>query len=422
MKKLLVRASKTPFDVLSDGPIPPWGHRRVWEAHRHDGTKNYGNLVFAHSAYKVLSSPKNDLDVDNYQLSLSDDFGRTADRINNTYHSFVIPLCNTFRVPYKHALARITRNLKMLKIPCIVTGVGAQVSFGGTFSELRAIEREAKDFVAAVLDRSESIGVRGEITRDYIVQLGFPADRVTVIGCPSIFYNGERMNITKRGLDRVAVNLTPMGDERIVPFIEYFERHSADVTYVPQERALMNEVGQLERSGRYPALSPMTPASNLLRPGKLAFLTDLAPWMNFLRTQSFAIGTRIHGNLTALISGTPSHVIAHDTRTLELSRYNDVPHTPITELAGFDLRRAFERSDYTALNRNHPARTRVYADFLERNGLDHILYDNDALDAHEARVQAALKNAKLPGIDFRFRARQVLGRQRQRVRALLGAA
>lgn len=414
MKRILVRASKAPFDVLHQGPIPAWAMRRVFEAHRFEGTKNYGNLVFAHSAFKALSAPTNELDIDRYQLSLSDDFAAEAERINASYDAFVIPLCNSFRVPYKRTLARIAKNLQMLNIPCIVTGVGAQLTLGGDFAELDSIRDEAKAVVSAVLERSQSIGVRGEITRDYLIHLGFPPDKVVVIGCPSIFYNGARMNVEKGELGPVAVNLTPMDDARIMPFLKYFERHPENATYVPQERHLMSKMASYT-TGTVPVLSPQHPASALLRAGNVAFLTDLVPWMDFLRKQSFAIGTRIHGNITAIISGAPGHVIAHDTRTLELSRYNDIPHTPINELAGFDLAKTFDRSNYEALNRNHAARTRVYADFLERNGLDHILYDNVALDAHELRVRTAVSTAKLPTIDYKFRCRQFIRRQAARV-------
>jgi hypothetical protein len=297
----------------------------------------------------------------------------------------------------------------------VVTGVGAQLSLGGEFSELEPIREEAKALVSAVLDRSQSIGVRGEVTRDYLINLGFPADRVVVIGCPSIFYNGARMSVAKGELEAIAVNFTPMDDPRILQFFEYFDRRPENVTFVPQERSLMFKMFRYGRGDAIPRLSPREPAAELIRRRQVAFLTDLRPWLDFLSTQSFVIGTRIHGNIAALIAGTPGHVVVHDTRTLELSRYHDVPHTLISDLTDFDLLKKFDQSDYTALNRNHRARTQVYANFLEQNGLDHILFDNVALDAHEDRVTSAKSDARLPRVDYVYRGRLFLERQAHRL-------
>ena len=48
-------------------------------------------------------------------------------------------------------------------------------------------------------------------------------------------------------------------------------------------------------------------------------------WMDYLAGFDFAFGTRIHGTITALVSGTPGYLFAHDSRTLELARYFDDP-------------------------------------------------------------------------------------------------
>ena len=77
---------------------------------------------------------------------------------------------------------------------------------------LGPIEGSVRAFVGAVLDRSPSIGVRGELTYDYLRGLGFRD--VEVIGCPSMFFHGDRMAIEKRTptLDTdaaLAINVTP---------------------------------------------------------------------------------------------------------------------------------------------------------------------------------------------------------------------
>lgn len=398
MTKLLLRASRSPFQNLCPGPVPRKDLRRIYDAQDQPGTMNTGNLVFAHSVYKALSAPGTDIDIDEYRLSLDNEYANEAERINETYDAFVLPLCNAFRVPYRNTLMRMTRTIRRLKIPCIVTGVGAQLSIDGGFDELASIDDAVRDFVSAVLDRSASISVRGEVTRDYLLHLGFPAGSVDVIGCPSMFFNGTQMTVRKGALQSIAFNHTPMSDARILPLTRYFNEHTEGVTFVPQTRSLMLPFSK----GKYPdpssPISAENPPPRLFQPGKVEFICDVVPWIDFMRTQSLAIGTRIHGNIAALLAGTPAHVIVHDTRTLELARYFEIPHTLIGDLAGFNVQSVYDRSDYGALNDNHPERLRRYADFLERNGLSHILYDVEAMQRHDAKVRRSLGESSIANI------------------------
>jgi len=420
--KLLIRASKTPFNNFYNGAIPQHALKAVHDRLDRVGTKNIGNLVFAHSAYKVLSAPGVDLSIDDYALTLSDSYADQVDEINERYDTFVLPLCNSFRLEYKDTLARMTRTIRKLRIPCVVTGVGAQVTLGGSFDELAPMATEVKDFVGAILDRSESIGVRGEITRDYLVSLGFSADRVDVIGCPSMFYNGARMNVRKPAtLERIAVNLTTMDDPQILKFAAYFNDRPENVTYVPQVRRLMPAIGRGDRLWEQLA-TPERPTPNLLRADKIAFLVDVVPWIDFMRSQSLAIGTRIHGNIVALLAGTPAHVMVHDSRTFELAQHFDIPHTLLRDIDEFDLRRTFEQSDYTALNTGHGRRTAIYAAFLERNGLAHVLYDNAALDSYDQRLRDSLTQARLPAPVRRSFAKRALSKLERIARPVLAKA
>jgi hypothetical protein len=420
--RLLIRASKSPFENFFDGPAPREAYAPLVNVLDRPGTMNTGNLVFAHSVYKVLDTPDADIEIDNYQLSLSDDFARRAARINETYDAFVIPLANIFRPEYRATLSRITRNLKRIRIPCVVTGMGAQAAISGEASELRHMDAEVKDFIATVLDRSASVGVRGEVTRNYLVRLGFSDDQVDVIGCPSMFYNGTHMNVTKKAdLGEIAFNYTEGDDSRLDPFTSYFAQPRPGVTYVPQVRSVIRTIvdgsESRDRVGDNSARGLDIRAYD--ESDQIVFFTDIMPWMDFLRTQSFSVGTRIHGNIVALLAGTPAHVIVHDSRTRELAEYFQVPMTPVTHLGEFDPVEAFGRSNYDGVNRGHGERVATYARFLERNGLQHILYDDAALAVHDARVRASLHGASLPSPSrpsTGFRLRRGLRRRLNRLR------
>jgi hypothetical protein len=195
-------------------------------------------------------------------------------------------------------------------------------------------------------------------------------------------------------INTVAINLSPIKHRNILNFTNYFNEHSDNVVYIPQVRALMPAIAKGLLPAEDEENSTECPMPRLIREGKIAFLIDVLPWISFMKTQSFAVGTRIHGNIVPLLAGTPSHVIVHDSRTLELADYFEIPCTLLAEMRHFDLRHTFEESDYTALQRNHAARLRAYASFLEKNGLDHILYDDEKRTAYDAKVEAGLANAR----------------------------
>jgi len=65
-------------------------------------------------------------------------------------------------------LIRLTALVERLRIPVVVLGVGAQGTFDYDTRRLKSIESSVRAFTSAVLARSPSIGVRGELTQDYL--------------------------------------------------------------------------------------------------------------------------------------------------------------------------------------------------------------------------------------------------------------
>src|SRR6185503_5554689 len=95
-----------------------------------------------------------------------------------------------------------------------VIGVGAQAGIGLDARSLAPMADSVRAFVAAVLDRSASIGVRGEFTKSYLLGLGFPSDAIDIIGCPSLFTYGDSLRLQKIQVQigtgsRLAMNLSP---------------------------------------------------------------------------------------------------------------------------------------------------------------------------------------------------------------------
>lgn len=112
-------------------------------------------------------------------------------------------------------------------------------------------------------------------------------------------------------------------------------------------------------------------------------------WMDYLSGFEFAFGTRIHGTITALISGTPGYLFAHDSRTLELARYFDIPHRMVHDVpADIDAAQLYEEADYTALNNGHKDRFETMTAFLAKHDLGHSFADGDSATRFDEQVRA----------------------------------
>ena len=115
---------------------------------------------------------------------------------------------------------------------------------------------------------------------------------------------------------------------------------------------------------------PVHTSHPLFVENKVRFFVDPWPWIEDLRGVDFAFGTRIHGNIAALLAGTPAFVLAHDSRTLELARYFEIPHRRMTDVPpDTDAAELYAEADYGALMRGHAARFATFSAFLARHGL-----------------------------------------------------
>jgi hypothetical protein len=385
MTRLLIRSGKDPFTpVVAESTLT----QDVFNS-------NSGNYLFQHSMWRALSVDGAEL-VSNGTLSerVSPGPGDAA-RINDEFDHFVIPLANAFRSEFEPRLARLAELVAGLTIPVTVTGVGAQAAHGQGIESLAPVDDTVRRFVGLVLDRSASIGVRGEFTKSYLVSLGFPGDAIDVIGCPSLFLHGGDFRVDK-SVDALttdsplALNLTPE-----VPGIGAFataqgERHP-NLTYIGQDA---HDMRMLLWGVPFPHVhDPLVPVHlehPLYQQDRIRLFLDTWPWYDFMATQHFAYGTRFHGNVAALLGGTPAHLLAHDSRTLELAEYHRMPFTVMPELSA-DLRveDLYAATDMSVFNAELPHGFERFTAFLERNRLEHIWAPGNGTGDFDDRLAAA---------------------------------
>lgn len=380
---------------------------------------NSGNLIFSESSYRALATSTS-------QITLSDVHGRwlDADRVNEEQDAVVLPFANAFRPEFVPALKRYTAFIRRLRVPVTVLGIGAQSDVDYRLGPLDPIAGPVKAFVSAVLDKSPSIGVRGEFSHDYLRGLGFSA--VTTIGCPSMFTGGRALAPQHAGgalgaESPVAINLTP-GVEHPGLLDRHLERYPR-LVYVPQSQAELRMMlwGIPAHVSEGGSDYPSTLAHPVFAEDRARYYVDATTWIRAMREVDFTFGSRIHGNIAALLGGGRAHVLVHDSRTRELSEYFEIPHTLVRDLApDVDAADLYERSDPVEVHRGHATRFDVFTSFLDEHRIEHTL-----TGAAPAPVDETIRSAGLPGpVRSPTSAEQLLLRARwthEHHRARLGA-
>lgn len=426
-QRLLLRSGKSPYDVVP-----------VEEALEQDViATNSGNLIFSDATHKILETPRTEVVSNGIRTDVS-----AAGRINEEFDAFVIPLANAFRPSFEAQLKRLTRLIEKLRIPVVVVGVGAQAGLGYNAARLKGIEPAVRAFVSAVLDRSASIGVRGEFTEKYLNDLGFRD--VEVIGCPSLFLYGKELTVTKKepalgAGSRIAVNgshsaVKSQGLDRVIdraharyPHLRFIGQNLSDARQLYWR--------DLSDPNALVTAMPTHPEHPMYREDKVRVYIDPVTWIDDLRGFDFSFGSRIHGNIAALLAGTPATVLCGDSRTLELCRYFGIPHRRIDKLTGeVDPAALYEEADFGPLMSGHQERFERFTAFLDRNGLENTFTHGDGGAAFEERMRSLTfpagigpwNEVDLTSLSsrFAFLQRRVgeLGKDNERLRRELGRA
>lgn len=339
---------------------------------------NSGNLLFSSSVHRAISVPGVEVVADSFQCERSPSTEALAGKINEQFDMLVVPLANAFRPSFAGKLHKLAKLINLLDIPVVVPGVGAQLPVDGNpEAETDETNEATTAFVKAVLGKSATIGVRGEMTKNYLIHLGFPADLVDVIGCPSLYDGGYELKVEKRVPTLTADSNVVINTGQLVPGAgEFVARATAEfpkshfVGQSHEELALLLWGTPIAK--RHPGLAASAD-HQLFREDRLRFFVDQKTWVDYFRERDFAIGGRIHGNIAALLAGTPAVPLAWDSRIRELSEYHAIPFEISPSLkGGLDVKAIYDAADYTEFNRRIGENLDRYGAFLERNGLAHI--------------------------------------------------
>ncbi len=409
--RVLVRSRKDPFKVATADEV----------FRRNLIGNNAGNLVFSQAMHRAVSVPW--ATVDSNGFSVDPD---RAGAINEKYDMFVVPLANAFRLTAHEHIDKLATLIERLRIPVVLAGVGVQLKIDDPTSDrLDRINATIKRLVAAILDRSATVGVRGEVTRDYLKGLGFGDGVVDVIGCPSMFMSGADLAMRQPANPlhhdaRVSVNVSPYV-ARMGRIVTTNMSRYPKLCYTAQDLKtlgmMLNRVDPPDSSS-FAADIPYHVDHPLFQDNRMRFCIDPKIWFQHLASYDFSFGTRIHGTIASLLAGTPAVLLAHDSRTLELAEYHELPFRIIDDVApDVDPAQLLAEADFDALNRNHPERFDRFVAFLDKNGVEHVFAPGShaSRGAHDfdAKIAATEYPAPLDTSRSAFRRRQVADRSKR---------
>jgi len=339
--------------------------------------KNFGNLLIGASVRRYLT---------NSQLIERHQIGSPAEADERCDH-VVIPAANFLWKDFDFGY--MVDFLEKTNLPITIIGVGAQTNDRSRSSPIHANTLRLMQLISA---RSATIGVRGYYTAEVLAAHGI--HNIEVIGCPSLFWSRRpvtKVDVTRlRDMQDVSVNFSRRvnrhsfdrermrGIENVV--LEFALQRSS--TFVAQDEIeeLALSAGDAVNTESLTSYFDNIDSATVLNffKSKTRYFRDVEEWGSWIRTKSFSIGSRFHGNLIALVHGVPALTVIHDSRTMELCTLMGFPsvHVGDESNALTDVATLMERIQALSFERfesGYSVLFRRFVGFLNRNGLSHNL-------------------------------------------------
>lgn len=229
--------------------------------------------------------------------------------------------------------------------------------------------------MSTILEKSTSIGVRGEITATYLKKLGFNESQVEVIGCPSMYTYGDFLplkNATELTKDST---ITMSYHGQFMNFFEFIERSKQQYPnyyIIPQEISdlrLLYAGDSVKKHKDHPYYIKDVNCRSYIN-NRLRMFINVPSWIKFLEKSDFSVGTRIHGSIASVLAGNPTLVFASDSRVRELAEYHNLAMLKITDIdENTNIQNLYESIDFSKILNGHKQRYETYANFMKKNNI-----------------------------------------------------
>ncbi|CAN7729585.1 polysaccharide pyruvyl transferase family protein [Rhizobium sp. LjRoot98] len=340
----------------------------VQELFHHCGS-NTGNLLFCESLLQNIENAEGarlGLPTEGYQaydsiviaaanwLNSQQDFGTVADRIEPTN----LPIC--------------------------IVGLGAQAEIDE--KKIPVLPAGTARLMKIISERSSQISVRGTFSAEVLEHYGIT--NVTVTGCPSLLLSGERAPSIKRfdqsQLQEISIGSTRHGFNPTDTFQKYFYtqaiKHNIDIVLQSELSDMYFALGRLNNETILKRATDACSDFYQQRPEKVsAYLQarakvffDLNPWLNYMSHKSLYVGTRVHGAIASLLSGTPAVLVCHDSRTEEMAHSLRIPHVLRQDIdinRDLDFMSLYQEEKQAIFEASYANYRATFHNFFQGNGL-----------------------------------------------------
>lgn len=329
---------------------------------------NTGNLLFSDSLRTVLKGA--------HRVP----FSFSAEEVSE---NDVIVLAAANWISPHSDLGELVDRLEAAQKPVIPIGLGAQLTSKTDIPNLKAGTQRFVEFIA----QCPSVSVRGEITAELLSKMGLR--NIEVTGCPSLLLAGKSgPQLTLRSqidVGKVTLHSTRHLYHRSGPIQDYLFRQAIaqnfDLLLQSELADMMLACSNSQSADVREKIDRVLPqvydrsffeVSNYLsQKGRVFF--DLPSWVQYASKQDFTLGTRVHGTIASLLSGTPAKLIAHDTRTLELAHEMSLPVIEkdlINTSDRLDIHAYYDMHEFARFLENYGTYRNRFLHFFEGCGLD----------------------------------------------------
>jgi Polysaccharide pyruvyl transferase len=309
---------------------------------------------------------------------------KSLERIHSEFEIIFIRGANTLADDaYAGTLADF---LEKVQLNVVVMGIGIQAP---SLDRLPRSEN-AKRLARLLSERSKVVGVRGQITADFLEQQG--VHNLQIVGCPSILrHNRDDLRLHKPEWSQ----LKSFGFSLTRYYGVLYQREP--LTFISVQSRLIKELHALGRVGvitqvereekafAYRDPDAMRSAEELLRKSgwfdpemeeiyksrSVFFGTRATDYDMQVRNFDVIFGTRLHTNAMAVACSIPAITLTFDLRVQEVYDFWRLPSFPVEEASNLSAREIYERADFEEFNRRISFVYHNFREYLEANGVAH---------------------------------------------------
>lgn len=361
----------------------------------HASMINVGNKVWIQGIISCLSSDENQLSF------LSGD--QSWEEINASYDCIVYSAANMLAPYYKKLIEEVAALFRHSKIPVYVIAVGAQAPSFDNLPELAdSIKHETAALMESIYATGGEIACRGFFTKELLDTI--MPNTAVVTGCPSLYQNGPNLTIKPSGGKvHPVINGFLVRDQEL--FTEYPDcvgidqdgwiPETYDYVHYKSKNSIVYLADLYRKHGSFFA-------EQFLKE-RIKVFYDAPDWRRFLigKGFNFCIGSRIHGNIMALLSGIPAVVIAVDSRTREMADFYGIPCLLNRSIGA--LQDLYDNLDYSAFNRTYRKRYDAFEVFLKQRGLVKQMNAENIFWNRPAPLHAELISEQLHSAQGKYR-------------------